>query len=119
MQAGDTFAAVARRYNVSVEELARRNGIVNPALLVIGQVLAVPGPGNNPPGGTVAPTIIPTQPGGAPQPVPPTGGTHTVQLGENLFRISLRYNVTIAALMQANGIFNPNLIYAGQVLRIP
>jgi LysM repeat protein len=119
MQAGDTFAAVARRYNVSVETLARQNGIVNPALVVIGQVLAVPGPGNNPAGGTVAPTIIPTQPGGVPPAVPGAGGTHTVQLGENLFRISLRYNVSIAALMQANGIANPNLIYAGQVLRIP
>lgn len=119
MQPGDTFAAVARRYNITVEQLARQNGIVNPALVVIGQVLAVPGPGNNPPGGTVAPTIIPTQPG-VPTAAPGMGGgTHTVQLGENLFRISLRYNVSIAALMQANGITNPNLIYAGQVLRIP
>ncbi|MCC7208729.1 MAG: LysM peptidoglycan-binding domain-containing protein [Anaerolineae bacterium] len=119
MQPGDTFVAVARRYNVSVEQLARQNGIVNPALVVIGQVLAVPGPGNNPPGGTVAPTIVPTQPG-VPTAAPGAGGgTHTVQPGENLFRISLRYNVSLAALMQANGIVNPNLIYAGQVLRIP
>jgi len=44
---------------------------------------------------------------------------HVVQRGENLFRISLKYNVTLQALMQANGISNPNLIYVGQVLRIP
>ncbi len=114
MQPGDTLEAVARRYKVTLQELASLNGIVNPNRLVIGQVLAVPGPGNNHPGGTVAPTIIPTQPGGG-----ASGSTHTVQAGENLFRISLRYNVTIDALMRANGISNPNLIYVGQVLRIP
>ncbi len=45
--------------------------------------------------------------------------THTVQAGENLYRISLQYNVTMTALAQANNITNPNLIYVGQVLVIP
>ncbi|MGC9399350.1 MAG: LysM peptidoglycan-binding domain-containing protein [Anaerolineae bacterium] len=53
--------------------------------------------------------------------VEPTGdGTqHVVKAGENLFRIALRYNTTVEALAQANGITNPALIYAGQVLTIP
>jgi LysM repeat protein len=118
MQPGDTLEAVARRYGISVQELARLNGIVNPNRLVIGQVLAVPGPGNNIPGGTSAPTIIPTQPG-ANNPPPASGRRHVVQAGENLFRISLRYNVTLDALMRANGISNPNVVFAGQVLVIP
>src|SRR5258708_3118306 len=45
--------------------------------------------------------------------------TYTVQQGDNLYRISLRFGVTIAALQQANGISNANLIYVGQVLQIP
>src|SRR5258708_40354339 len=45
--------------------------------------------------------------------------TYTVQQGDNLFRISLRFGVTVAALQQANGITNANLIYVGQVLQIP
>ena len=45
--------------------------------------------------------------------------SRVVQPGENLFRISLRYNVTMAAIMQANGIANANYIYVGQVLCIP
>jgi LysM repeat protein len=45
--------------------------------------------------------------------------THVVQPGENLFRISLKYNVTMAAIMQANGIANPNYVYVGQALCIP
>jgi LysM repeat protein len=48
-----------------------------------------------------------------------TGGTHIVQPGENLFRISLRYNVNMYALAQANGIVNTNHVYAGQRLVIP
>ncbi|MFN8377959.1 MAG: LysM peptidoglycan-binding domain-containing protein [Anaerolineae bacterium] len=44
---------------------------------------------------------------------------HVVQRGENLFRISLRYGTTMGAIIAANGIANPNVIYAGQVLRIP
>jgi len=41
---------------------------------------------------------------------------HTVQRGENLFRIALRYNTTVATLRAANGLANSNLIYAGQAL---
>jgi LysM repeat protein len=112
VQPGDDLEHIARRYNVTVQALAQLNGIVNPAQVVIGQVLVVPGPGNNYPGGSVPPTVIPTS-------MVPQVSTHVVAAGENLFRISLRYNVTLDALMRANGIVNPNLIYVGQVLRIP
>ena len=44
---------------------------------------------------------------------------HVVQRGENLFRISLRYGVTMASIAALNGITNFNLIYAGQRLIIP
>lgn len=47
------------------------------------------------------------------------GSTHTVQSGENLFRIALRYNTTVESLSIANGISDPTRIYAGQVLVIP
>lgn len=50
---------------------------------------------------------------------PPSTRTHTVQLGETLFRISLRYNVNLQTLAAVNGIGSNYLIYAGQVLIIP
>jgi len=56
---------------------------------------------------------------------PNTGGPvagqtiHIVQPGENLYRISLLYNVSMWAIAQANGILNLNQIYAGQRLIIP
>lgn len=45
--------------------------------------------------------------------------THLVQYGDTLYRISIRYGVSIQSIVTANGIPNPNLIYAGQRLIIP
>ncbi len=44
---------------------------------------------------------------------------HVVQRGENLFRIALRYGVTVDALVAANGLSDASRIYAGQRLVIP
>lgn len=44
---------------------------------------------------------------------------HTVQRGETLYKIGLKYNLTWDKIAEANGIANPNKIYAGQVLCIP
>lgn len=56
-----------------------------------------------------------------PTPTPPPTGAiiHVVQPGENLFRIGLRYGLTWDMIARANGIFNPNAIFAGQRLIIP
>jgi LysM repeat protein len=45
--------------------------------------------------------------------------TYTVQRGDTLFRIAQRFGVPVSAIAQANNISNPNLIFAGTVLRIP
>jgi LysM repeat protein len=44
---------------------------------------------------------------------------HTVRFGETLTGIARMYGVTVDALMEANSITNPNLIFAGQRLLIP
>jgi LysM repeat protein len=44
---------------------------------------------------------------------------YTVRYGDNLFRIALRFNTSVSAIAQANGITNTSLIFAGQQLRIP
>jgi lipoprotein-anchoring transpeptidase ErfK/SrfK len=44
---------------------------------------------------------------------------HVVQRGENLFRIGLRYGVTVDALVAANGLPNANHVWVGQRLIIP
>ena len=47
------------------------------------------------------------------------GAVHVVQRGETLSQIARTYGVSMTALAQANGIRNPNFIYAGQRLTIP
>ena len=44
---------------------------------------------------------------------------HTVVAGENLYRISLRYGVSMTAIAQQNNLSNLNIIYVGQRLVIP
>jgi LysM repeat protein len=57
---------------------------------------------------------------GEPTPRPPMGATyHTVQSGETLGTIAATYGLTSAAIANANGLANPNLIRVGQRLIIP
>ncbi len=48
-----------------------------------------------------------------------SGRIHVVSWGENLIRIAAQYGVSVEAIMAANGLANPNRIYAGQRLIIP
>jgi LysM repeat protein len=104
---GDTLFKIARQYNTTVQVLATVNRIVNPNLIYVGQVLTIPSDGTTPPS--------PPPPGPPPSP----GATYVVQRGDTLFRIAVRYGVTVQALAQANNIGNINVIYVGQVLTIP
>ena len=45
--------------------------------------------------------------------------THVVQPGENLYRIALLYDTSVEAIMQANGLANPDVVVLGQELIIP
>ncbi len=45
--------------------------------------------------------------------------TYTVKKGDTLSAIAKRYNTTIRELTLVNNLANPNLIYGGQVLKLP
>lgn len=56
----------------------------------------------------------------APEVSPHVGYTYyVVRWGDTLANIAARFDTTVAALMRANHIRNPNFIYAGQALAIP
>lgn len=102
VQPGERLFSIARLYNVNPYAIAQLNAIPAPYLIYPGQSLKIPGSG-------VSVT-----------PVPPVGGsTYTVLPGDSLFRIALRYGKSMQSIAAANGIVNYNLIYPGQVLRIP
>lgn len=111
---GDTLTNIAGRFNTTVTAIAQTNGITNINRIQAGQQLIIPATGG--------PVVVPTSPVVPATPVPtplPTPATYVVQPGDNLYRISLRFGVTMAALAQANGILNVNRLFAGQVLVIP
>ncbi|GBF10865.1 MAG: LysM peptidoglycan-binding domain-containing protein [Tepidibacillus sp.] len=45
--------------------------------------------------------------------------TYIVQPGDTLWAIAARFGTTPQAIMQANGLTDPNLLYVGQRLIIP
>ncbi len=103
VQSGDTLEAIAQRFGNTVAELQRLNGIVDPNLIRVGQVLEVPGAGN----------------GSGPAIEAGDSTRITVQAGETLGAIAQRLGTTVAELQRLNGIVDRNLIHAGQVLEVP
>lgn len=105
---GENLSSIALLYGVSEEAIAQANKLVPPYLIFVGQELVIP---------VAEATPSPTAP---PSPTPTKSGLliHVVQPGENLFRISLRYGVTVEAIKAANALAS-DIIYVGQELIIP
>jgi LysM repeat protein len=101
VQPGENLFRIALHYGVTVDALAAANGLSDARRIYAGQRL-----------------VIPTR-GSSASATTPSSGVHVAQKGENLFRIALRYGTTYQALAAANGIANPNQVYAGQRLVIP
>jgi LysM repeat protein len=101
---GENLYRIALQYGVTVQALAQLNGIADHNRIWVGQTLRIPG-------SSTAPATA--------QPPTPAAATHIVQPGETLVAIAMRYGVAAWALVQANAIANPALIFPGQVLTIP
>ncbi len=113
VQQGDTLFKIATRFKLTTKQLADANGITNPALIYTGQTLQIPGAGSANPT-TIAPSRTPQ-----PTAVQQTTGTYTVQVGDTLYKIAVRFKTTTAKLISLNNITNPNIVYIGQVLKVP
>jgi LysM repeat protein len=92
---GDTLGRIARSFNLTWQEIARENSLVNPNLIYVGQELKIPG-------SAPAPQL-----------------THTVQPRETLYLIALKYGVPWSSIAAANNLTAPYVIYPGQTLVIP
>ena len=110
VQAGDSLATIAAQFGTNYIALAEMNGIANPDIVHVGQVLQVPAPA-----GTPAPSDA-----GAAAPAPqPTTGTYTVQRGDSLATIAAQFGINYFELARINGIANPDVLRVGQVLQVP
>jgi LysM repeat protein len=103
VQWGDTLSGIAAQCGTTVYAIQA----ANPGLgywVYAGQVLYIPSgssnPGNYPP--------------------PATGGTYVIQVGDTLAKIANRFGTTVSAILAVNPqIYNPNVIYVGQVINLP
>lgn len=108
IQSGDTLAAIADRFNVSVDAIVAANSIDNPDVISVGQQLTIPtgGTGNT---DAASPTAVTTA----------SGNTYTVASGDTLAAIANRFNVDLDNLIEVNNIENQDVISVGQQLIIP
>ncbi len=126
VQPGDNAFHIATIYGMTLDELVAYNNLDNADYLFEGQELKIPACGRadsetseiTPPASTGGETQA--QPTSAPV-INAAGQTvHVVQGGENLFRIALRYGVTMQAIVDANGLGSQDAILSiGQQLIIP
>ena len=116
VQPGDTLSAIAVQFGTTVDAIAQANGISDPSYIYVGQELQIGGVA--PVAAAAAPaSVAPVSSG--PAPVASSGRTYTVQPGDTLYAIAGRFGTTVDAIVQLNGIADPNLIYPGQVFQIP
>ncbi len=122
VQAGDTLWSLARRFGLSVAELARTNSLDPSLPLSLGRELRIPGgtPERDPdlvaarsPGATSVP--LPASP---PLPVP-SARNHTVKAGDTLYKIARAHGVTVDELIRANPELSASHLSPGRVLQIP
>jgi murein DD-endopeptidase MepM/ murein hydrolase activator NlpD len=97
VQTGDTLWGIAQRFGVSMDELARVNGISEPSQLAVGARLVIPGLEG------IQGVLV----------------TTSVPFGEDLESLGYRYQVPRDTLARLNKVTHPEEIYAGSALIIP
>jgi membrane-bound lytic murein transglycosylase D len=109
VQPGDTLSGIAARYGVSVWALARLNGIQADGILRVGERLRLPGVGQ-------PVTLLADDTGPAPG---LRTAFYSVQPGDTLSGIAVRYGVSVWALARLNGIQADGILRVGERLRLP
>ena len=100
VQRGDTLSAIAEIYNTSYLYLAKINNIPNPNLIYPCQKIYVPNLDDSSLNDT-------------------SHTLYVIKCGNTLNMISKLFGVSLQSIVDLNGIVNPNLIFAGEILRIP
>ncbi|MCI0713175.1 MAG: LysM peptidoglycan-binding domain-containing protein [Chloroflexi bacterium] len=97
VQRGENLYRIAQQYGTSVNAIVTANGILDPRFVEVGQRLLIPNAQPDNPGVITA---------------------HTVQPGETLHTVAIRYQTTTEDLSRRNDVLNPTRLYTGQVLQI-
>jgi len=106
VQSGETASTIAKEYGTTVKVVLAANGLTERSVLSVGQELIIPLP--------VAQTSTPT-PTFTPSPTP---FLYTLRTGDTLSAIANRFNTTVEALMEANGIEDATRLRVGTQITI-
>lgn len=124
VQKGDSMSAIARRFKTSVAAISALNQIRDSHRIAIGQRLLLPqdtAAGTGQTSAQIAASA--TAPNSDTRSVQVGGArtdaeTYSVRRGDTLSRIARRFGLTERALLQANNIDHPDLIFPGQSLKL-
>lgn len=121
IQPGDKLGVIARTYNIDLATLASYNNVTNWDYIKAGDTIKIPGCGRN---ATPTPTGTPVPSGGVAGGAIPDNSLGPVQYvvvgGDNIYKLSVRFCVTMRDIVVANPrITNINIIIAGDTLTIP
>lgn len=103
VRSGDTLSSIARKNGTSASKLMKANGISNPNMLRVGQVLKV--------SGQAAPKKATTT-----RPTSSSGGNYTVKSGETLYSIARNHGLSVSQLTNMNPGLNPAKLSVGQTI---
>ncbi|MFT8917485.1 MAG: LysM peptidoglycan-binding domain-containing protein [Oenococcus sp.] len=121
VKAGDSLWSLSQKSGLSVSELASRNNIVNPNLIVAGQTLDVPDQASSAAATPAQQAVAASS--SAPVETAPAANSgsaktisYTVKAGDSLWQIAQNTGAQVNDLLQSNG--GKSLITIGQVLQI-
>ena len=109
---GDNLWSIAKRYNVSLDELYAANGLSKSSVLRIGQQIQIPVEGGTAAVNTVSADTY--QPSSFNQ----SSTNYTVKRGDSLSRIANQFDSSVRAIKAANGL-SSDVIRVGDVLIVP
>jgi LysM repeat protein len=111
VQQDDTLDSIAARFGTDVPTLLALNpSIEAPGYIIyVGQKILVPPPNMQLPTSTAVSTLVP----------PGTIINYTVLPGDSVSGIAVRFNSTVDAIVEENGLENANDIAVGDILKIP
>ncbi len=125
VQRGETLFTIGLRYGMLWTKIQAANGLPG-ATVWVGQRLVIPTSGSTTPpadtGNTTPPDVSNTPPPADTNSTPPSDSSgnviYTVQRGDTLHLIGVRYNIAWPAIQSANGLADTR-IFVGQRLIIP
>ncbi len=109
VSAGDTVSALAHKYGTTTTRISAANGLDRKATIFVGQTLLIP---------TGTPKLAAPK-AAAHAKASARTATHTVKVGDTVWKIAQSHGTSIAAIVTANRLDSRATIHVGEKLKVP